>query len=65
MPNKPNNSTRHRRKNISARLREMVKKHGLPDTTRQILQNEFEATALYWFIEAGGTPEDFEKLFNQ
>lgn len=57
--------TRHRRKNISARLRELGKKNGLPDTTRQILQNEFEATALYWFLQAGGNAEDFEKVFNE
>jgi hypothetical protein len=64
MPNKPNNPTRFARKNITARMRQLTKT-GVPDTTRQILQNEFEATALHWFVQAGGTVDEFEKLFHQ
>ena len=65
MPNKPNNPTKYARKNISGRLRELSNKYGVPDTARQILQNEFEATALHWFVQAGGTADEFEKLFNE
>jgi hypothetical protein len=64
MPNKPNNPTRFARKNIAKRLRELGNKSAIPDTTRQILQNQFDATALYWFLQGGGTVDDFEKLYN-
>jgi hypothetical protein len=65
MPRNREQNTKYARKNISYRLRELSNKYAIPDTTRQILQNEFEATALFWFVLGGGTVEDFEKLFNE
>ena len=65
MPNTPNNPTRFRHANIRSRLADLQAKYGLSDALRQILHNEFEATAKYWFERAGGKEEDFEKLFNK
>jgi hypothetical protein len=65
MPNTPNNPTRFANKNIRNRLADLQAKYGLSDALRQILHNEFEAAAKYWFGRAGGKESKFEKLFNQ
>lgn len=65
MPNTPNNPTRFANKNIRNRLADLQAKYGLSDALRQILHNEFEATARHWFERAGWKEEDFEKLFNK
>lgn len=50
---------------IRDRLADLQKRLLLSDTARQIIHNEIEAAALYWFIQAGGVESDFEKLFNR
>lgn len=65
MPNTPNNPTRFRHANIRNRLADLQAKYGLSDAVRQILHNEIEKTARYWYLAGGGKEEDFEKLFNQ
>ena len=65
MPNIQNNPTRFKNGNIRNRLAAMLKKYGIPDALRQILHNEIEKTARYWYLAGGGKEEDFEKLFNQ
>lgn len=65
MPNIPNNPTRFRHSNIRKHLHIFQRQHGLSDHARQILQNEIEAAARYWFIQAGGSAEDFEIKFNE
>ena len=63
--NKPNNPTRFANKNIRNRFARMLEKYGISDALRQILHNEIEKTARYWYVAGGGKEEDFEKLFNQ
>lgn len=63
--NTPNNPTKFNNGNIRNRLAALQAKYGLSDTLRQMLHNEFEATAKHWWEKAGGKEEDFEKLFNQ
>ena len=63
--NTPNNPTRFANKNIRNRLAALQAKYGLSDTLRQILHNEIEKAARYWYVAGGGKEEDFEKLFNQ
>ena len=62
--NKPNNPTKFNNSNIRNRLAALQAKYGLSDTLRQILHNEVEKTARYWYMAGGGKEEDFEKLFN-
>lgn len=50
---------------IRDRLAQLQKRFGLQDEARQILHNEIEAAALYWFIQGGGVEADFEKKFNE
>ena len=64
MPNIPNNPTRFHHSHIRTRLQKFQLQNGLSDTARQILHNEIEAAARYWFIQAGGSVEDFEVKFN-
>lgn len=63
--NKPNNPTQFKNSNIRNRLAALQAKYGLSDTLRQMLHNEFEATAKHWWERAGGKEGKFEKLFNQ
>lgn len=63
--NTPNNPTRFANKNIRNRFARMLEKYGISDALRQILHNEIEKTARYWYVAGGGKEEDFEKLFNQ
>lgn len=62
--NKPNNPTKFNNSNIRNRLAALQAKYGLSDTLRQMLHNEIEKTARYWYVAGGGKEEDFEKLFN-
>lgn len=50
---------------IRTRLAQLQKRFGLKDEARQILHNEIEAAALYWFIQGGGNESDFESKFNE
>lgn len=59
-----NTFTRYKFNNIRNRLATLQLKYNLPDPARQIIQNEIEAAALHWFLEAGGTEIDFETKFN-
>ena len=62
---RPQNTTRTFTNNaIRNRLADLQKRFLLKDTTRQILHNEIESAARYWFIRGGGVEADFEKLFN-
>ena len=36
----------------------------LSDLHRNYVLNRLEATALYWFVQAGGNPDEFENLYN-
>lgn len=65
MPNRPNNPTRFRFGNIRNRLAAFALKNSLGDFARNILQNEFEETARFWFIQGGGVESDFEQKFNE
>lgn len=65
MPNKPNNPQVFRFGNIRNRLAKIQIQHGLSEFARNILQNEFEAAAKYWFIQGGGKEADFEQKFNE
>ena len=49
---------------IRDRLADLQKRLPLSDTARQILHNEIESAAKFWFIQGGGVEGDFEKLFN-
>ena len=59
-----NTFTRYKFNNIRNRLATLQLKYNLPDPARQIIQNEIEAAALHWFLEAGGTEAEFETKFN-
>lgn len=64
MANKPNNPTAFRANNIQVRLRKIQQARGMADTTRQLLQSQFEAACLYWFLEAGGVESEFNAKFH-
>lgn len=36
----------------------------IADWRRSIMQNEYEAACRHWFIQGGGDPAEFERLFN-
>jgi len=59
-----NTFTRYKFNNIRNRLATLQLKYNLPDPARQIIQNEIEAAARFWFVEGGGCAEDFETKFN-
>ena len=59
-----NTFTRYKFNNIRNRLADLQLKYNLPDPARQIIQNEIEAAALHWYLEAGGTESEFESKFN-
>ena len=62
---RPQNTTRTFTNNrIRDRLAELQKRFGLKDQARQIIHNEIESAALYWFIQGGGKEADFESKFN-
>ena len=62
---RPQNTTRTFTNNaIRDRLADLQKRFLLKDTTRQILHNEIEAAARYWFIRGGGVEADFDNFFN-
>ena len=62
---RPQNTTRTFTNNaIRNRLADLQKRFLLKDTARQILHNEIEAAARYWFVRSGGVEADFKKLFN-
>ena len=65
MANKPNNPTAFRASNISNRMRKIQQEYGIGDTTRQLLQSQFEAACLFWFLQGGGSELEFENLFNE
>lgn len=65
MANKPNNLTSFRASNIQGRMRKIQQEYGIPDTTRQKLQNQFEAACLFWFLQGGGSELEFDNLFNE
>lgn len=56
--------TKYKHNNLRNRLATLQKTYAISETARQILQSELEATALHWFLEAGGTEAEFDKLFN-
>ncbi len=64
MSNKPNNLTSFRASNIQGRMRKIQQAHGMADTTRQLLQSQFEAACLFWFLQGGGNELEFDNLFN-
>lgn len=49
---------------IRDRLAQLQKRFSLQDEARQIIHNEIEAAAKFWFIQGGGVEADFEKQFN-
>ena len=51
-------------RSIRNRLADLQKRFSLKDEARQIIHNEIEAAALYWFIQGGGSEADFETKFN-
>ena len=63
---RPQNTTRTFTNNrIRDRLAELQKRFGLKDQARQIIHNEIEAAAKFWFIQGGGKEADFEFKFNE
>jgi hypothetical protein len=63
---RPQNSIRTFTNNrIRDRLAQLQKRFGLKDEARQILHNEIEAAAKFWFIQGGGIEADFESKFNE
>ncbi len=50
--------------NIRNRLADLQKRFKIHDEARQIIHNEIEAAAKYWFIQGGGSESDFETKFN-
>lgn len=65
MANKPNNPTAFKANNIQIRMRKIQQAHGMADTTRQLLQSQFEAACRFWFLHGGGDELEFESLFNE
>ena len=65
MANKPNNPTAFRANNIQVRMRKIQQARGMADTTRQLLQSQFEAACRFWFLQGGGNEAEFESLFNE
>lgn len=62
---RPQNTVRSFTNNrIRDRLANLQKRFSLQDEARQILHNEIEAAAKFWFIQGGGVEADFEKQFN-
>ena len=49
---------------VCDRLADLQKRLLLSDTARQIIHNEIESAAKFWFIQGGGVEADFEKMFN-
>ncbi len=50
--------------NIRKRLLALQLRFKLKDESRQIIHNEIESAARYWFIQGGGSEADFEIKFN-
>ena len=50
---------------IRDRLADLQKRLLFSETARQILHNEIESAAKFWFIQGGGVESDFEELFNR
>ena len=62
---RPQNTVRSFTNNrIRDRLANLQKRFSLQDEARQIIHNEIEAAAKFWFIQGGGVEADFEKQFN-
>ena len=62
---RPTQTTRAFKNNqIRDRLADLQKRLLLSDIARQILHNEIESAAKFWFIQGGGVEGDFEKMFN-
>ena len=62
----PQNTVRSFTNNrIRDRLANLQKRFSLQDEARQILHNEIEAAAKFWFIQGGGKEADFEFKFNE
>lgn len=49
---------------IRKRLAALQQRFKMKDENRQIIHNEIEAAARYWFIQGGGSESDFENKFN-
>jgi len=63
---RPQNTTRaFTNDRIRNRLHDLKKRFEINDQARQIIHNEIEAAARFWFIQGGGTAEDFEIKFNR
>lgn len=63
---RPQNTVRSFTNNrIRDRLANLQKRFSLRDEARQILHNEIEAAAKFWFIQGGGKEADFEFKFNE
>lgn len=63
---RPQNTTRTFTNNrIRDRLAQLQKRFSLQDEARQIIHNEIEAAAKFWFIQGGGNESDFESKFNE
>ena len=61
----PQNTVRSFTNNrIRDRLANLQKRFSLQDEARQIIHNEIEAAAKFWFIQGGGKESDFESKFN-
>ena len=46
-------------------MRKIQQEYGMADTTRQKLQNQFEAACRFWFLQGGGNEAEFDNLFNE
>jgi len=49
---------------VRNRLHDLQKRFAISDQARQVIHNEIEAAAKYWFVQGGGTEADFETKFN-
>lgn len=50
---------------VRARLAELQKRFAPHEEARQIIHNEIESAARFWFIQGGGLEADFETKFNE
>jgi len=63
---RPKNTARAFKHNqIRNRIAEPQKRFRLHEEARQIIHNEIESAARFWFIQGGGLEADFETRFNE
>lgn len=56
-----------RKRHDHAAFRDWLKYHfgDLPFVRRDFILNRTESSCKYWYVQGGGDPDEFERLFNE